>query len=149
MSVITILVGSLSIGAAGAVGYWMLNTSRRMVKLLDLQTLLRESQSTHFHHLNRATEDVISEVQSVQSTMNALAQYPPGHRCLPRLHTPSFWTMNKTLDVPSILRKFATFSACLTQHQTTTSVDTPSSYVSHESMLRRLAWLYSTTTAWT
>ena len=137
MSVITILVGSLSIGAAGAVGYWMLNTSRRMVKLLDLQTLLRESQSTHFHHLNRATEDVISEVQSVQSTMNALRSIHPeidaslaAHTFLLE-HEQNPTTVIDAAEVCHVLRLLA-------QHQTTTSVDTPSLTTSHESMLRRL-----------
>lgn len=137
MSVITILVGSLSIGAAGAVGYWMLNTSRRMVKLLDLQTLLRESQSTHFHHLNRATEDVISEVQSVQSTMNALRSIHPeidaslaAHTFLLE-HEQNPTTVIDAAEVCHVLRLIA-------QHQTTTSVDTPSLTTSHESMLRRL-----------
>ena len=137
MSVITILVGSLSIGAAGAVGYWMLNTSRRMVKLLDLQTLLRESQSTHFHHLNRATEDVIGEVQSVQSTMNALRSIHPeidaslaAHTFLLE-HEQNPTTVIDAAEVCHVLRLLA-------QHQTTTSVDTPSLTTSHESMLRRL-----------
>ena len=137
MSVITILVGSLSIGAAGAVGYWMLNTSRRMVKLLDLQTLLRESQSTHFHHLNRATEDVIGEVQSVQSTMNALRSIHPeidaslaAHTFLLE-HEQNATTVIDAAEVCHVLRLLA-------QHQTTTSVDTPSLTTSHESMLRRL-----------
>ena len=137
MSVITILVGSLSIGAAGAVGYWMLNTSRRMVKLLDLQTLLRESQSTHFHHLNRATEDVIGEVQSVQSTMNALRSIHPeidaslaAHTFLLE-HEQNPTTVIDAAEVCHVLRLIA-------QHQTTTSVDTPSLTTSHESMLRRL-----------
>ena len=137
MSVITILVGSLSIGAAGAVGYWMLNTSRRMVKLLDLQTLLRESQSTHFHHLNRATEDVISEVQSVQSTMNALRSIHPeidaslaAHTFLLE-HEQNATTVIDAAEVCHVLRLLA-------QHQTTTSVDAPSLTTSHESMLRRL-----------
>ena len=137
MSVITILVGSLSIGAAGAVGYWMLNTSRRMVKLLDLQTLLRESQSTHFHHLNRATEDVISEVQSVQSTMNALRSIHPeidaslaAHTFLLE-HEQNPTTVIDAAEVCHVLRLIA-------QHQTTTSVDTPSLTTSHESMLRHL-----------
>lgn len=137
MSVITILVGSLSISAAGAVGYWMLNTSRRMVKLLDLQTLLRESQSTHFHHLNRATEDVIGEVQSVQSTMNALRSIHPeidaslaAHTFLLE-HEQNPTTVIDAAEVCHVLRLLA-------QHQTTTSVDTPSLSTSHESMLRRL-----------
>lgn len=137
MSVITILVGSLSIGAAGAVGYWMLNTSRRMVKLLDLQTLLRESQSTHFHHLNRATEDVIGEVQSVQSTMNALRSIHPeidaslaAHTFLLE-HEQNPTTVIDAAEVCHVLRLLA-------QHQTTTSVDIPSLTTSHESMLRRL-----------
>ena len=137
MSVITILVGSLSIGAAGAVGYWMLNTSRRMVKLLDLQTLLRESQSTHFHHLNRATEDVIGEVQSVQSTMNALRSIHPeidaslaAHTFLLE-HEQNATTVIDAAEVCHVLRLLA-------QHQTTTSVDAPSLTTSHESMLRRL-----------
>lgn len=137
MSVITILVGTLSIGAAGTVGYWMLNTSRRMVKLLDLQTLLRESQSTHFHHLNRATEGVISEVQAVQSTMNALRSIHPdidasltAHNFLLH-HEQNVSSMVDTAEVCHVLR-------LLTQHQTTSSVETPSLSVSHESMLRRL-----------
>ena len=137
MSVITILVGSLSIGAASAVGYWMLNTSRRMVQLLDLQTLLRESQSTHFHHLNRATEDVISEVESVQSTMNALRSIHPDIDASLTAHT---FLLHHEQNLSAVIDTAEVCHALrlLTQHQTTTTVDTPSLSVSHESMLRRL-----------
>ena len=41
MSLLAVGIGLLSMGAAGAAGYWMLNVNRRMIRLLDMQTLLR------------------------------------------------------------------------------------------------------------
>ena len=77
MSLLAVGIGLLSMGAAGAAGYWMLNVNRRMIRLLDMQTLLRESQGTHFHHLNLAAEGILHDVHAVQDTMNALRAIHP------------------------------------------------------------------------
>ena len=72
MSLLAVGLGLLSAGVAGGIGYWMLQANRKMVRLLDMQTLLRESQATHFHHLNVATEGVLGDIKSLQSTLDAL-----------------------------------------------------------------------------
>ena len=55
MSLVAIGFGLLSASAAGVFGYSMYRGHQKMVRLLDMQTLLKESQSTHFHHLTLAT----------------------------------------------------------------------------------------------
>ena len=77
MSLLAIGLGALSVGVAGGLGYWMVQTNQKMVRLLDMQTLLRESQSTHFHHLNVATEGVLSDLNAVQTTLGALRATHP------------------------------------------------------------------------
>jgi hypothetical protein len=72
MSLLAVGFGLLSAGVAGGIGYWMVHANRKMVRLLDMQTLLRESQATHFHHLNVATEGVLSDINTLQSTLDAL-----------------------------------------------------------------------------
>ena len=72
MSAFAVVVGLTTLSAAGAVGYWMLSTSKRVVRLLDMQTLLRESQATHFHQLNRSAEDTHHQVNDLQETMDSL-----------------------------------------------------------------------------
>jgi len=72
MSLLAIGIGALSVGVVGGLGYWMVQANQKMVRLLDMQTLLRESQSTHFHHLNVATEGVLSDLNTLQSTLDAL-----------------------------------------------------------------------------
>ena len=54
MSLFVVGLGLLSAGAAGLFGYAVHRANQKMVTLLDMQTLLRESQSAHFHHLNKA-----------------------------------------------------------------------------------------------
>ena len=71
MSLFAIGLGLVSAGAAGAFGYAVYRGHQKMTRLLDMQTLLKESQSTHFHHLNVATEGVLSDVRTLQSTPNA------------------------------------------------------------------------------
>ena len=77
MSLFAVGLGLVSAGAAGAFGYAVYRGHQKMTRLLDMQTLLRESQSTHFHHLNVATEGVLSDVRTLQSTLNALRTIHP------------------------------------------------------------------------
>ena len=77
MSLFAIGLGLLSAGAAGAFGYSLYQGHQKMTRLLDMQTLLRESQATHFHHLNLATESVLSDMRTLQSTLDALRTIHP------------------------------------------------------------------------
>ena len=77
MSLLVLGLGLLSAGAAGAFGYSLYQGHNKMTRLLDVQTLLKESQSTHFHHLNVATEGVLSDVHTLQTTMDALRAIHP------------------------------------------------------------------------
>ena len=64
-------------GVVGGLGYWMVQANNKMIRLLDMQTLLRESQATHFHHLNIATEGVLSDLNTLQTTLDALRATHP------------------------------------------------------------------------
>ena len=77
MSLFVIGFGLLSASAAGLFGYAVYRANQKMITLLDMQTLLRESQSTHFHHLNQATEEMISDISTLQSTLDALRAVRP------------------------------------------------------------------------
>ena len=70
MSLLVVGFGLLSVGAAGLFGYAVHRANQKMITLLDMQTLLRESQSTHFHHLNQATEEMMSDISTLQSTLD-------------------------------------------------------------------------------
>ena len=86
MSLVAIGLGLLSVGAAGTFAYALYQGHQKMTRLLDMQTLLRESQATHFHHLNLATEGVLSDVRSLQT---CLLYTSPSPRDVSRSRMPS------------------------------------------------------------
>ena len=96
MSLFAIGLGLLSAGAAGAFGYSLYQGHQKMTRLLDMQTLLRESQATHFHHLNLATESVLSDVRALQSTLDALRTIHPDVDASLTVHSFLFSTKETT-----------------------------------------------------
>ncbi len=137
MSLLAIGIGMLSVGAASAAGYWMLTVNRKMVRLLDMQTLLKESQATQFHHLNGATTHVLNDLNTVQATMNALRAIHPEidaslsvHQFLLQHEGDEFQMVDLT-QACEVLRS-------IVQHQ---GIETPQEQtltVNHLSLLRRL-----------
>ena len=104
MSLLAIGLGALSVGVVGGLGYWMVQANNKMIRLLDMQTLLRESQATHFHHLNIATEGVLSDLNTLQTTLDALRATTPTSTH-PWPYTSSCWPTKRNLRLPSIFNK--------------------------------------------
>lgn len=137
MSLIVLGFSLLSAGAAGAFGYSLYQGHNKMTRLLDMQTLLRESQSTHFHHLNVATEGVLSDIQTLQSTMDALRAIHPEIDASLSVH--HFLVQHEggassTVDLPAacdVLRS-------VVQHQPVEQGTSSALSVNHAGLLRRL-----------
>ncbi|MGB1679067.1 MAG: tetratricopeptide repeat protein [Poseidonia sp.] len=137
MSLLAIGLGTLSIGLAGAAGYWMLTVNRKMIRLLDMQTLLRESQATHFHHLNTATDVVRKDVQTVQATMNALRAIHPEIDASLSVH--QFLLHHEGDEFQHVdIGQACEVLRAIVQHQSTESSTEPTLSVNHLSLLRRL-----------
>ncbi len=137
MSAFAVVVGLTTLSAAGAVGYWMLTTSKRVIRLLDMQTLLRESQATHFHQLNRSAEDAHHQVNGLQETMDSLRAIHPEidasltvHAFLNR-HEGS---LESVMDVTETCHALES----IVQHQSVEAVGVSSLTTTHQAMLRRL-----------
>ncbi|MDG1539436.1 MAG: tetratricopeptide repeat protein [Candidatus Poseidonia sp.] len=137
MSAFAVVVGLTTLSAAGAVGYWMLTTSKRVIRLLDMQTLLRESQATHFHQLNRSAEDAHHQVNGLQETMDSLRAIHPEidasltvHAFLNR-HEGS---LESVMDVTETCHALES----IVQHQSVEAVGVSSLTTTHQGMLRRL-----------
>lgn len=77
MSLFVLGLGLVSTAAAAATGYWMLTVHRRMIRLLDMQTVLRESQAAHFQQVNTANDELAQNLHTVQDTMGALRAIHP------------------------------------------------------------------------
>ena len=137
MSLIVLGFSLLSAGAAGAFGYSLYQGHNKMTRLLDMQTLLRESQATHFHHLNVATEGVLSDIQTLQSTMDALRAIHPEIDASLSVH--HFLIQHEggasnTVDLPAacdVLRS-------VVQHQPVEQGTSSVLSVNHAGLLRRL-----------
>jgi tetratricopeptide (TPR) repeat protein len=137
MSLLAIGIGVFSVTAAGAAGYWLLNVNQKMIRLLDMQTLLKESQATQFHHLNAATNVVLGDLQTVQSTMNALRAIHPEidaslsvHQFLLQHEGDEFRFVDLT-QACEVLRS-------IVQHQGIEAPQERTLSVNHASLLRRL-----------
>ena len=137
MSAFAIAIGITSLSAAGAVGYWMLNTSKNLVRLLDMQTLLRESQATHFHQLNRSAEETQHQMNTMQVTMDSLRVIHPELDASLTVH--SFLNEHESSMAPSMdLSEICHALESIVQHQTVESVGVSTLTPTHQSMLRRL-----------
>ena len=137
MSLIAVGIGLLSFGATATIGYWMLSANRRMIRLLDMQTLLKESQSAHFHHLNIATEGVIKDVQTVQQTMNALRAIHPEIDASLTVH--QFLLLHEGEDTCAVdIAQACEVLRSIVQHQTIVAGKSQPLSVNHASLLRRL-----------
>ena len=137
MSLLAVGIGALSIGATATIGYWMLNANRRMIRLLDMQTLLKESQSTHFHHLNVATEGVLDDLQTVQNTMNALRAIHPEIDASLSVHQFLLLHEGEGVDVIDVGEACQVLRS-IVQHQAIDATQQPTLSVNHASLLRRL-----------
>ena len=137
MSLLAIGIGLFAAGATGSVGYWMLHANRRMIRLLDMQTLLMESQSAHFHHLNVATEGVMSDINTVQETMNALRAIHPEIDASLAVH--QFLLQHEGEDMIGIdIARACDVLGAIVQHQSIDSTQNAGLSVNHASLLRRL-----------
>lgn len=143
MSTFAIAIGLTSLSVAGAVGYWMLNTSRNVIRLLDMQILLRESQATHFHQLNRSAEDAQHQINTMQGTMDSLRAIHPEIDASLTVH--SFLNRHETSSTPAMeLSEICRALESIVQHQTVESVGVSTLTPTHQSMLRRLLVLLDT-----
>lgn len=137
MSAFAVVVGLTTLSAAGAVGYWMLSTSKRVIRLLDMQTLLRESQATHFHQLNRSAEDTQHQVNGLQETMNSLRAIHPEIDASLTVH--AFLKRHEgSLEVAMDVSETCHALESIVQHQTVEAVGVSSLTPIHQAMLRRL-----------
>ena len=137
MSLFAIGLGLVSAGAAGAFGYAVYRGHQKMTRLLDMQTLLRESQSTHFHHLNVATEGVLSDVRTLQSTLNALRTIHPDIDASLTVH--QFLLTHEGQDSTTLdMQEACTVLRSVVQHQSVESGSAAGLTVNHAGLLRRL-----------
>jgi tetratricopeptide (TPR) repeat protein len=137
MSLLVVGLGFLSMGALGATGYWMLGVNRRMIRLLDMQTVLRESQAAHFQHVNSAAERLQQDVNTVQSTMNALRSIHPEIDASLSAH--HFLLEHEHENTESIdLRAACSVLQSVVQHQGTHAGEEAGLSATHASLLRRL-----------
>ena len=108
-----------------------------MTRLLGMQTLLRESQSTHFHHLNVATEGVLSDVRTLQSTLNALRTIHPDIDASLTVH--QFLLSHEEQDTSTLdMQEACMVLRSVVQHQSVESGSTAGLTVNHAGLLRRL-----------
>ena len=137
MSLVAIGFGLLSASAAGVFGYSMYRGHQKMVRLLDMQTLLKESQSTHFHHLNLATEGITSDIQVMQTTLDALRAIHPEIDASLNVH--QFLVKHETETSTGLdLQEACEVLRSVVQHQPVENGTTTSLSVNHTGLLRRL-----------
>ena len=102
-----------------------------------MQTLLRESQSAHFHHLNKATEGMMSDISTLQSTLNALRAVRPNIDASVTAHQfllKHEGDTTRPLDVGEV----CTVLQSLVQHQPVENGTNVGPSVNHSGLLRRL-----------
>ena len=141
MSLLAIGLGALSVGVAGGIGYWMLQANQKMVRLLDMQTLLRESQATHFHHLNLATEGVLTDLNALQTHLDALRATHPEIDASMTVH--QFLLAHEAAHSPALEAE----QACevlrsVVQHQPIEGGSTARLSVNHANLLGRLLGVF-------
>lgn len=137
MSLLVVGFGLLSAGAAGLFGYAVHRANQKMITLLDMQTLLRESQSTHFHHLNQATEEVMSDISTLQSTLDALRAVRPKIDASLTAH--QFLVKHESDAARSLdLEEACAVLRSLVKHQPVENGTNVGPSVNHAGLLRRL-----------
>ena len=137
MSVLAVGLGALMVGGSATVGYWMLTTQRHLLRLLDMQTVLRESQATHFHQLNQANEGLTAELGAVHATMNDLRTIHPEIDASLTVHR--FLKTNETnAGAQPDLAEVCEMVRLLVQHQDVLRFDTSTLSVNHAELLRRM-----------
>ena len=77
MEPITALFGIACLGAGGGVGYWLKQNHEKMQKLNDFNTVLQQSQSAHFTHLNNQVADINTRLATLNSMVDALRATKP------------------------------------------------------------------------
>ena len=141
MSLLAIGLGALSVGVVGGLGYWMVQANNKMIRLLDMQTLLRESQATHFHHLNIATEGVLSDLNTLQTTLDALRATHPDIDASMAVH--QFLLAYETESSPAIdIQQACEVLRSVVQHQPIEGGVSDHLSVNHASLLRRLLTVF-------
>ena len=141
MSLLAIGLGALSVGVVGGLGYWMVQANNKMIRLLDMQTLLRESQATHFHHLNIATEGVLSDLNTLQTTLDALRATHPDIDASMAVH--QFLLAYETESSPAIdIQRACEVLRSVVQHQPIEGGVSDHLSVNHASLLRRLLTVF-------
>ncbi len=141
MSLVAIGLGLLSVGAAGTFAYALYRGHQKMTRLLDMQTLLRESQATHFHHLNLATEGVLSDVRSLQTTLGALRTIHPDIDASLSVH--DFLIRHEGKEHADMsIQEACDVLRLVVQHQSVEGGSSTGLSVNHAGLLRRLLTLF-------
>ncbi|MEC8399508.1 MAG: hypothetical protein VXZ34_07970, partial [Candidatus Thermoplasmatota archaeon] len=141
MSLVAIGLGLLSVGAAGTFAYALYQGHQKMTRLLDMQTLLRESQATHFHHLNLATEGVLSDVRSLQTTLGALRTIHPDIDASLSVH--DFLIRHEGKEHADMsIQEACDVLRLVVQHQPVEGGSSTGLSVNHAGLLRRLLTLF-------
>ena len=141
MSLVAIGLGLLSVGAAGTFAYALYQGHQKMTRLLDMQTLLRESQATHFHHLNLATEGVLSDVRSLQTTLGALRTIHPDIDASLSVH--DFLIRHEGKEHADMsIQEACDVLRLVVQHQSVEGGSSTGLSVNHAGLLRRLLTLF-------
>ncbi|MGB0378340.1 MAG: hypothetical protein ACPGGE_05900, partial [Poseidonia sp.] len=141
MSLFAIGLGLLSAGTAGAFGYSLYQGHQKMTRLLDMQTLLRESQATHFHHLNLATESVLSDVRTLQSTLDALRTIHPDLDASLTVH--GFLVQHEGSEASELdVQEACDVLRSIVQHQPVEAGSQTGLSVNHAGLLRRLLGVF-------
>ena len=137
MSLLVIGLGLFSTGAAAATGYWMLTVNRRMIRLLDMQTLLRESQATHFQQVNTANEELAFDLHTLQSTLDALRAVHPDIDASLSVH--QFLLSHEGEDATIVnMDEACKVLRSVVQHQAIEDQGESSLSVTHAALLRRM-----------
>ena len=141
MSLVAIGLGLLSVGAAGTFAYALYQGHQKMTRLLDMQTLLRDSQATHFHHLNLATEGVLSDVRSLQTTLGALRTIHPDIDASLSVH--DFLIRHEGKEHADMsIQEACDVLRLVVQHQSVEGGSSTGLSVNHAGLLRRLLTLF-------
>lgn len=137
MSLIAVGLGLLCAGAMGATGYWMRNTKQQMIRLLEMQSVLTESQSAQFHHLNLTLNETNEQISSVQSLLDALRIVHPEIDASLGVH--QFLLENEKVSKNQLDHSIASeVLMSIVQHQGVASPVAQSLSVNHTNLLRRL-----------
>lgn len=137
MSLLLIGLSTATGVAFAGLGYWMHHTRQDLHRLLDMQTVLRESQGTHFQQLNHATDGVGRDLMALQGTLQAMREIHPDLDASLRLHG-----LLKQVDADSsVLNDTTAISNAIAElvlHETAEEVGNSTLRPVHQGMLLRL-----------